>query len=168
MLNALKYGVRKVHDGAFTIIAGDLCDDLSILPKMYKEYLAGASVVSSCRYMEGSYHLNGPFLKRELPCLAGKILYKCGIGTRDPTNNFKIYDGKFVKGLTIQSRGGFELGLELTAKAALAGKKIRDVCGGWCEREEGASKFKLFRWLPHYAYWFFYFLLHKMRKKFSP
>ena len=40
------------------------------------------------------------------------------VGTWDPTNSFKAYDRHFVKEVGIDSDKGFEVGLELVAKAS--------------------------------------------------
>ena len=52
-----------------------------------------------------------------------------GLPTHDATNAFKIYDRAMVKSFEIESRGGFELNLELTVKAFLAGYRITEVPG---------------------------------------
>ena len=55
---------------------------------------------------------------------------------------------------TIQSTAGFELALELTVKATLAGRQIDEVPTTWRDRTAGQSNFKLRRWLPHYLHWY--------------
>ncbi len=47
--------------------------------------------------------------------------------THDPTNNFKLYSRRFLESVTIESTAGFELALELTVKASLAGLRIAEV-----------------------------------------
>lgn len=157
VVNALKYGFAQVYDGAVAVVMGDDSDDLRVLPAMYEKYLDGAVVVASSRYSPGGKHLSTNFIKKNLSRLAGFILYSFGLGTRDPTNNFKLYCGKFLHKTTIESTGGFEIALELTVKAALQNLKIDEVPGSWQDRTEGNSKFKIIKWLPHYLKWFFYY-----------
>jgi hypothetical protein len=76
------------------------------------------------------------------------------MGTRDSTNNFKIYDKNFLKMITIESRYGFELGLELVTKAKNLKLKIAEIPTIWIERSEGKSNFPLLKSLPRYLYWY--------------
>jgi dolichol-phosphate mannosyltransferase len=61
-----------------------------------------------------------------------------------------------VRSFTIESRGGFELNLELTVKAFLAGYRIAEVPSTWRDRTSGESRFRLWKWLPLYLHWYFY------------
>jgi hypothetical protein len=55
----------------------------------------------------------------------------------------------------IESKGGFELSLEITVKAFLAGYTITEIPSTWRDRTAGISRFKLWKWLPHYLKWYF-------------
>ncbi len=79
-----------------------------------------------------------------------------GLPTHDATNAFKIYDRAMVKSFEIESRGGFELNLELTVKAFLAGYRITEVPSTWRDRSQGQSRFRLWKWLPSYLRWYLY------------
>lgn len=162
IVKALKYGFQQTHNGAVAVIMGDDSDDLEILPIMYEKYANGAAVVASSRYSQGGKYQGGNFIKKTLSKLAGFILYSFGLGTKDPTNNFKLYCGKFLHRVTIESVGGFEVALELTVKAALQNLKIDEVPGSWKDRTNGNSKFKIIMWMPHYLKWFFYYLIKRL------
>ena len=56
--------------------------------------------------------------------------------------------------MTIESEGGFELALELTVKATLAGLTVREIPAMWRDRSAGESRFHLRAWLPHYLRWY--------------
>jgi hypothetical protein len=56
--------------------------------------------------------------------------------------------------VSIESVGGFELGLELTVKAHLLGLKIAEVPTTWRDRTAGQSRFRLRQWLPRYLHWY--------------
>ncbi len=58
--------------------------------------------------------------------------------------------------LTIESRGGFELGLELTVKAYRLGLNVAEVPTTWRDRTAGQSRFKLWQWLPRYLHWYWH------------
>jgi dolichol-phosphate mannosyltransferase len=163
VVNALKFGLKQATSDAVAVVMGDNSDDLENLPLMYEKFLAGASVVASSRYSKGGKYLGGSFIKKNLAKLAGFILNKFGINTKDPTNNFKLYANDFLKKIIIESTGGFEIALELTVKAALLGLKIDEVPGTWADREANQSKFKLVKWLPYYLKWFFHYLLNRKK-----
>ncbi len=115
----------------------------------------GADVVSASRYMRGGRQVGGPPLKRLMSRTAGLTLYWfAGVPTHDPTNNFKLYSRRFLDTVTIESTAGFELALELTVKATLAGRTVAEVPTTWRDRTAGQSNFKLRKWLPHYLHWY--------------
>jgi hypothetical protein len=65
-----------------------------------------------------------------------------------------MYRKSMVERLGVESAHGFELALELTVKAHLAGYRITEVPTTWRDREHGESSFRLFRWLPRYLRWY--------------
>jgi hypothetical protein len=116
---------------------------------------AGYDIVAASRYMAGGRQIGGPPLKTFLSRLAGVSLHALvGLPTHDPTSSFKMYRRSMVERLGIESAHGFELALELTVKAHLAGFRIAEVPTTWRDREQGQSNFRLFRWLPRYLQWY--------------
>jgi len=86
---------------------------------------------------------------------AGRTLYWFArVGTRDATNSFKAYSRSFVEEVGIDSRDGFEIGLELTAKARRRRLPVAEIPTIWLDRPAGDSNFKLGRWLPKYLRWY--------------
>jgi hypothetical protein len=78
------------------------------------------------------------------------------VGTRDATNSFKAYSRPFVQAVGIESDAGFEVGLELVAKARRRRLPVAEIPTIWLERSMGVSNFKLGSWIPHYLRWYFY------------
>ena len=76
------------------------------------------------------------------------------VGTRDATNSFKAYSREFVQDVGIDSRDGFEIGLELTAKARRLRLPVAEVPTIWLERHTGVSNFKVAAWIPKYMRWY--------------
>lgn len=110
-----------------------------------------ADIVCGSRYMKGGRQIGGGFVKSTLSRCAGYSLrYLAGVPTHDATNSFKLYKKSFLSQQTIESSGGFELGLELVIKAFLQGYKIAEVPTVWRDRKNGRSHFQLVRWLPFY------------------
>lgn len=107
--------------------------------------------------MPGGGIKGGPLLKKTLSRVAGVSLhYMRGVPTHDATNAFKIYDAKMLHAMRIESQLGFELNLELTVKAFLEGRRIAELPSVWTDRTAGESRFRLWKWLPHYLRWYFY------------
>jgi len=157
VVGALLTGFGTVERGPLLVVMADLSDDLAQVEGMVELYRLGNHVVVGSRYMKGGGVVNGPILKQGLSRLAGVSLYWLRrIPTHDATNAFKIYDGAMLKRLTLASQGGFELNLEITVKAFLAGYRIAEIPSVWQDRTQGHSKFKLWAWLPHYLYWYLY------------
>jgi glycosyltransferase involved in cell wall biosynthesis len=153
---AIMTGFDVVPDGPVLVVMADLSDDLAQVDRMLALYSQGFHVIVGSRYMKGGRLIGGPFLKQFLSRLAGTSLFLLrGLPTHDATNAFKIYDRAMVKSLNVESQGGFELNLELTVKAFLAGYRIAEVPCTWRDRTSGQSRFLLWKWLPHYLRWYF-------------
>ncbi|HWZ45564.1 MAG TPA: glycosyltransferase family 2 protein [Candidatus Saccharimonadales bacterium] len=154
---AVMTGFEIAPDGPVLVAMADLSDDLSRVGQMLALYEQGYHVVVGSRYMKGGRQIGGPFLKQILSRLAGASLCLFrGLPTHDATNAFKIYDRAMVRSFCVESRGGFELNLELTVKAFLTGHRIAEVPSTWRDRIGGQSRFRLWKWLPLYLYWYFY------------
>jgi len=91
---------------------GDNSDKLTIIPDMISAWYNGATLVCPSRYMPGGKQHGGPPLKTFLSRTAGKLLKLLGFPTADATNNFKLYDGQWLRSQNIESDGGFEIALE--------------------------------------------------------
>jgi dolichol-phosphate mannosyltransferase len=155
VLGALKTGISAATGGAILVAMGDLSDDLRIVPQLVDDWADGAWVATPSRWMPGGAMTGGPFLKTFLSKWAGRSLYGLGaLPVRDPTNNFKLYDARFLQGETIESRRGFEFALEMTYKAHRRGGRITERPAIGRERDQGESKFKLFKWMPGYLSWY--------------
>jgi hypothetical protein len=76
------------------------------------------------------------------------------VGTRDATNSFKAYSTEFVRQAGIDSRDGFEIGIELTAKAKRLRLPVAEIPTIWLDRQAGMSNFKVAKWVPSYVRWY--------------
>ena len=134
----------------------DLSDDLTLVDRMLDLYRHGYRLVAPSRYMPGGKVIGGPLLKKNFSRAAGLSLYWLrGIPTRDATNAFKLYDAALLKTFDIESISGFEISLEITVKAFLAGWPITEIPATWRDRTRGKSRFRLWAWLPRYLRWYF-------------
>lgn len=159
VVGALRTGFQVAHRGPALVVMADLSDDLSGVPRMLDLYRAGARIVCPSRYCAQGRQIGGPWLKKTLSRLAGiSLSMAVRFPTRDATNNFRLYDAALVNELGVESAGGFEVALELTAKAFRRGVRIAEVPTTWRDRVAGESRFKFRKWLPKYAYWYGYAL----------
>jgi dolichol-phosphate mannosyltransferase len=156
VLNAIKSGFDAVEDGVVLVVMADLSDDLAKVDAMFEKINDGYDIVCGSRYMKGGQQIGGPWFKKLLSRLAGTSLYYlAGVPTHDVTNSFKMYTKKVLKDVTIESNGGFEIGMEILVKSFINGCKITEVPSTWRDRTAGKSNFKLWKWLPKYLKWYF-------------
>ena len=169
VVGALLTGFHAATRGPVLVVMGDLSDDLGKVDEMVGLYHKGFHLVVASRYMPGGELQGGPFLKRNLSKFAGLSLHWFrGLPTSDATNAFKLYDAQMLNALRLESRGGFELSLEITVKAFLAGYRIVEIPTIWRDRTAGESRFRLWHWLPLYLRWYFHAFRPKTRKPVPP
>ena len=155
VLNAMKSGLRAARAPFVVITMGDGSDNPVDIDQMYRLANAGADVVAGSRYMRGGRQLGGPLLKRTMSRTAGLSLHWIGgLPVHDATSNYRLYSKRLLNQVTIESKGGFELGLELTVKAYRLGLRVAEVPTTWRDRTAGQSRFKLWQWLPRYLHWY--------------
>ena len=155
VLNAMKAGIAASAAPLVLITMADGSDEMNRVDEMVRLAHDGAAIVAGSRYMHGGRQIGGPALKRTLSRAAGLSLHWIGrVPTHDATNNFKLYRRDFLDSITIESTGGFELALELTAKATRLRRRVAEVPTTWRDRSAGQSNFKLRAWLPRYLRWY--------------
>jgi dolichol-phosphate mannosyltransferase len=167
VLNAMRAGIDASRGPYVLISMADGSDDLSRVDEMVALARSGADLVAASRYMHGGRQIGGPLLKRTLSRVAGLTLHWFGrVPIHDPTNNFKLYARRFLDSVDIESRGGFELAIELSVKATLAGVRMAEVPTTWRDRTVGASRFQLRNWLPLYLRWYLHLYSGLVQKAF--
>jgi glycosyltransferase involved in cell wall biosynthesis len=155
VLNAIRTGFDLVEDGVILVVMADLSDDLAVVDTMFAKIQEGYDIVCGSRYMRGGRQIGGPRLKKLLSWGAGiSLRYLTGIPTHDVTNSFKMYTTRVLRHVEIESRGGFEIGMEILVKAHANGYRIAEVPSIWCDRTAGESRFRLWKWLPNYLRWY--------------
>ena len=153
--NAVRYGIDQAAADETVVTMADGCDDPAQVDDLVRLVERGVAVAAASRYMAGGQQVGGPLLKGLLSALAGRSLRLLAhVGTRDATNSFKAYSRDFVREVGIDSRAGFEIGIELTAKAKRLGKPVAEIPTIWLDRQAGVSNFKLAQWIPGYLHWY--------------
>jgi len=153
--HAIRYGIHQAKAAVVVVTMADGCDDPRQIDELTRLVERGVVVAAASRYMPGGQQVGGPGLKGMMSRTAGRTLYWFArVGTRDATNSFKAYSRAFVEQVGIDSRDGFEIGLELTAKARRRRLPVAEIPTIWLDREEGESNFKVAKWIPHYLHWY--------------
>ena len=166
VLNALKAGLGAAEAAHVVVMMADASDDPAEVDRMLARALEGADLVAAARYMRGGRQVGGPLVKRLLSRGAGLSLHWLGgVATHDPTNNFKLYSRRLLDAVTIESKAGFELALELTVKADRLGMRIDEMPTTWRDRTAGASRFRMRQWIPHYLRWYGYGLRTRFSRR---
>ncbi len=168
VINALKSGLAAAKAPHVLVTMGDGSDDPGDIDAMFALASGGADVVAGSRYMKGGSQVGGPLLKRTMSRVAGLSLHWLGgLPIHDATSNYRLYSKRLLHRVTIESNGGFELGLELTVKAYALRMRIAEVPTTWRDRTAGKSRFRLLAWLPRYLRWYWVGLAARFTKSAS-
>ena len=154
---AIKFGIDQALSSVVVVTMADGCDDASQIEVLTRLVERGVAVACASRYARTGQQVGGPFWKGLLSKIAGLTLfYGARVGTRDSTNSFKAYSTDFVRNVGIESDKGFEIGIELVAKARRYRQPVAEIPTIWLDRSFGVSNFKVITWLPGYLKWYFF------------
>jgi glycosyltransferase involved in cell wall biosynthesis len=153
--NAIRFGIDHAAAPVAVVTMADGCDDARQIDELVRLVERGVAVAAASRYMPGGQQVGGPMLKGTMSRWAGRSLrWFAHVGTRDATNSFKAYSTEFVRDAGIDSRDGFEIGIELTAKARRMRLPVAEIPTIWLDRQAGVSNFKVAKWVPSYVRWY--------------
>jgi glycosyltransferase involved in cell wall biosynthesis len=154
---ALRYGLEHASAEVIVVTMADGSDDPQQIDQLTHLVERGVVVAAASRYMHGGQQVGGPVTKSTLSRLAGLSLHWFArVGTRDATNSFKAYSAEFVRRVGIESDAGFEVGIEMVAKARRRRLPVAEVPTIWLDRGTGQSNFKVTAWIPRYLRWYRY------------
>jgi dolichol-phosphate mannosyltransferase len=152
---AIRYGIDHAAAPVAVVTMADGSDDPEQIDELCKLVERGVVIAAASRYMSGGQQIGGPLIKSMLSRLAGISLHwLAGVGTRDATNSFKAYSTDFVRQVGIESDSGFEIGIELVAKARRLRRPVAELPTIWLDRVQGTSNFKVVQWIPQYLKWY--------------
>jgi glycosyltransferase involved in cell wall biosynthesis len=141
---AIRFGIDHARADVVVITMADGCDDPQQIDQLARLVERGVVVAAASRYSRGGQQVGEPSLKRLMSRTAGLSLFWLGrVGTHDATNSFKAYSRAFVSEVGIDSVAGFEVGLELVAKARRLRLPVAELPTIWLERRGGVSHFKM-------------------------
>jgi dolichol-phosphate mannosyltransferase len=154
---AIKLGFESAKAPVVVVTAANGSDDLAQIDELVTLVNAGAVIASASRYSIGGGQLGGPSLRGMLSHLLGSSLRLLArAGTRDATNSFKAYSADFARSVGIESRHGFQIGIELTAKARRLRLPVAEIPTTWLDLPGSTSPSMIVRWLPGYLRWYLF------------
>lgn len=152
---AIRYGIDHAAAPVVVVTMADGSDDPQQIDQLTRLVERGVVVAAASRYMKGGQQVGGPWLKGRMSAVAGRSLNLVArVGTHDATNSFKAYNRNFVQEVGIESDAGFEIGIELVAKARRLGRPVAEIPTIWLDRSFGVSNFKMRAWIPRYLRWY--------------
>lgn len=156
-LGAVLTGLKRSSAPYVLVFPADDDYNAGRLDQMVAKARAGCDVVCASRFIAGGSMIGCPLVKAVIVRAAAFTLYHFArIPTRDATNGFRLFSQKVVKSIPVESEVGFAYSLELLAKAHRLGWKVGEVPVSWFERNQGESRFRIYKWLPQYLRWYFY------------
>jgi dolichol-phosphate mannosyltransferase len=154
---AIRFGFDHASADVVVVTMADGSDDPLQIDALARLVERGVVVAAASRYTRPGRQIGGPALKSFLSRMAGLSLYWFArVGTRDATNSFKAYSRDFVRKVGVESDAGFEIGIELVAKARRHRLPVAEVPTIWLDRAFGTSNFQLKAWIPRYLRWYRY------------
>jgi dolichol-phosphate mannosyltransferase len=155
--HAIRYGIDQAQHEAVVVTMADGSDDPRQIGDLARLIERGVVVAAASRYSPGGQQVGGPLVKGLLSRTAGTSLgLLARVGTRDATNSFKAYSTRFIREVGIDSRSGFEIGLELTAKARRLRRPVAELPTIWLDRTMGEPSFDTRAWIPKYLRWYLF------------
>jgi dolichol-phosphate mannosyltransferase len=154
---AIRYGIDHANSGVVVVTMADGSDDPHQIDQLGRLVERGVVIAAASRYVRGGQQVGGPWFKGFLSRLAGLTLHWFArVGTRDATNSFKAYSRDFIREVGMDSDAGFEMGIEMVAKARRLRLPVAEIPTIWIDRRFGASNFRLAAWLPRYLRWYLF------------
>jgi dolichol-phosphate mannosyltransferase len=154
---AIRFGLAAASGDVVVVTMADGSDDASQIDEMASLVRRGNVIAAGSRYMKGGVQDGGPFIKSLASRVAGVSLFHLArVGTHDATNSFKAYQTEFVRRVGVESTAGFEIGIELVAKARRMRQPVAEIPTKWLDRTDGESRFDVVGWIPKYLRWYFY------------
>jgi glycosyltransferase involved in cell wall biosynthesis len=150
--NALRLGFAQAEGEAVIPFMADCSDAPEDLPKMVAALETGLDVVAGSRYMRGGGIVGNTGKQRASQLYSRMMRAAGGPPIHDVSNAFKLYRRRVVDEVQTEA-ASFDLSVELTVKAHLAGFRIGEVPTVWTNRQAGESNFDVGREFKNYRRW---------------
>ena len=150
--SALRAGFARATGEAVIPVMGDVSENLDDIPRLVAALDEGWDVVGGSRYMRGGGIVGNTAKQRVSKAYSVLMRLAGGPPIHDVSNAFKAYRRSVVASVPTVA-DSFDISVELTVKAALAGFRVGEVPTVWTNRAEGQSHFDVRRELRNYGRW---------------
>lgn len=150
--SALRRGFAEATGDAVVPFMADCSDEPADLPRMVAAMEGGLDVVAGSRYIRGGGIVGNTAKQRASRLYSVLMRLAGGPDIHDVSNAFKLYSRKVVEDVPTVAES-FDLSVELTVRAHLAGFRIGEVPTVWTNRQAGTSSFDVSREFRNYRRW---------------
>jgi dolichol-phosphate mannosyltransferase len=155
--NAIRAGIEAARASVIVVMMADGRDDPRQIDDLVRLVERGCAVASATRYSRGGQLAGAPrmrgFVSRGA-CRSLQIFTR--LGTSDATNSFKACSATFARRAGIDSRYGFDIGIELAAKARRLRLPIAEIPTIGVDHLTEISGLRIVRWVPEYLRWYWF------------
>jgi glycosyltransferase involved in cell wall biosynthesis len=150
--SALRRAFREASGDVLVPMMADASEDPHDVARLVEAMRDGLDVVAGSRYMRGGGIVGNTAKQR----MSRFYSYLCrlagGPRIHDISNAFKAYRRSVVESVSTVAES-FDVSVELTLKAHLAGFRVGEVPTVWTNRKEGRSNFSIRTELRNYGRW---------------
>jgi dolichol-phosphate mannosyltransferase len=133
-------------------VMADASEDPEDIVRLAGRMADGWDIVGGSRYMRGGRIVGNTLKQRVSRAYSVLMRMVGGPPIHDISNAFKLYSREVLASLDLIS-DSFDLSVELTLKAYLAGFRITEIPTVWTNRAIGQSHFRLLNELRNYGRW---------------
>jgi dolichol-phosphate mannosyltransferase len=149
---AIRKGLQHYRGDAVVVVTADGADAPKDVAAYFAKMAEGYDCVFGSRFGKDSTVTGYPPVKRAVNRVANWLLsWIVGHRYRDFTNGFKCYRRHVIDDMQPLVSGQFNITIEMSLKAVLAGWTYAVVPNDWSERDAGKSSFRLLRLVKPYA-----------------
>ena len=154
---AVRAGFAAAQSSAVLVYMADDDFNAPIVDSMIEKARQGYDVVVASRFIPGGCMKGCPWLKAFLVrAVSFTMHYLARVPVHDATNGLRLFSKKLLREIPLESELGFTFSIELLVKAHRLGYPMTEVPAKWFQRQEGESRFKVFKWAIPYLRWYFY------------
>jgi glycosyltransferase involved in cell wall biosynthesis len=150
--SALRRAFAEAHGDVLVPMMGDASEDPHDVARLVAAMRDGLDVVAGSRYMRGGGIVGNTAKQRMSRFYSFLCRLAGGPRIHDISNAFKAYRRSVVESVSTVAES-FDVSVELTLKAHLAGFRVGEVPTVWTNRREGSSNFSVRSELRNYGRW---------------
>ena len=150
---AIRRGLEIYEGEAAVVVTSDGSDAPKDVAAYFTKIGEGYDCVLGSRFAKGAEVVGYPRFKLFVNRCANLVLsWIVGAPYRDYTNGFKCYRRHVIDDMAPLITGQFNITIEMSLKAILAGHSYTVVPTDWRQRDAGQSSFRIFKMLrPYYS-----------------